>query len=151
MAGGVGAHCDRARQWVSLRLDGELSELEALMLARHVAECGACREWQAGVEGAAALLRDAPLEAPSRPFTLPRGREFPLRYRLALAGVAAAAALGSIVGGALDSPAGPAPAPSPEFSLLRGGPLQARRPARPPSQPAVPVTPRPERPPEGAV
>ena len=151
MAGEVSVRCDRARQWASLRLDGELSELEGFMLERHVEECAACREWQAGVEGAATLLREAPLEESSRPFALPRGWAFPLRYRLALAGVAAAAALGSIVGGALNSPSRPAPSPPPELSFLRGGGEQARRPARTRAEPPAPATRRPPRPSGGAV
>ena len=36
-------NCDRARAWVSLKLDGELSELEGFMLESHLARCEACR------------------------------------------------------------------------------------------------------------
>jgi predicted anti-sigma-YlaC factor YlaD len=53
--------CERAGQWISLRLDGELSELEQLALDRHVEECAACRAFGADLSGIALLLRDAPL------------------------------------------------------------------------------------------
>ena len=35
--------CSRARFWVSLRLDEQLSELEGAMLDAHLAGCAACR------------------------------------------------------------------------------------------------------------
>lgn len=35
--------CARARRWVSLRIDGELSELESALLDAHLAVCVDCR------------------------------------------------------------------------------------------------------------
>ena len=58
-------------EWVSLRLDGELSELEEAMLRRHVAGCGDCQAFAATAESFTSLLRSAPLE-PSAPFSRPR-------------------------------------------------------------------------------
>ena len=58
--------CRRAREWVSLRLDGELSELERLLLRRHLARCEGCRTTAEHVERTATLMRSAPLEHPSR-------------------------------------------------------------------------------------
>ncbi len=153
MAGETSVRCDRARQWASLKLDGELSELETLLLERHTSSCAACREWQAGIDRATALLREAPVEQPTRRFVQERaaGVPFPLRYRLAVAGVAAAAVLGSILGAALDRPAGPVQQPSPELSFLRNGADHARRPPPSLTRPTAPVPRRPARPPEGAV
>ena len=35
--------CERGREWISLRLDGELSELAQKMLDSHLARCPECR------------------------------------------------------------------------------------------------------------
>ena len=35
--------CERAREWASLRLDGELSQFESAMLESHLARCAACQ------------------------------------------------------------------------------------------------------------
>jgi predicted anti-sigma-YlaC factor YlaD len=53
--------CERAAQWISLELDGELSELERARLARHLDRCVSCRAWSAQVGGFTTLLRTAPL------------------------------------------------------------------------------------------
>jgi anti-sigma factor RsiW len=53
--------CEQAGQLVSLRLDGELSDLEGAALDRHLSECSACRVLAYDLTGIAQLLRDAPL------------------------------------------------------------------------------------------
>jgi predicted anti-sigma-YlaC factor YlaD len=53
--------CEQAGQWISLRLDGELSELEQAALDRHVEECADCRAFGTELTGIAQLLRAAPL------------------------------------------------------------------------------------------
>ena len=60
--------CRRAREWVSLRLDGELSELERLLLRRHL---GALRglprvRRSTSIETTHAPCASAPSERPSR-------------------------------------------------------------------------------------
>jgi predicted anti-sigma-YlaC factor YlaD len=81
------AACERARAWVSLRLDGELSELERALLDAHLAGCGDCRAAATGVEGQTRAMRAAPLEPlPATP-VLPR-----LRSRGSLRSFYAAAA-----------------------------------------------------------
>jgi len=89
--------CERARQWISLAVDGELSELERATLARHLARCPGCREVETEVAALARLLRAAPPAAPARPLAVgrPRPRAVALLRRggLVLAGAAAAAAL----------------------------------------------------------
>src|SRR4051812_45109458 len=56
--------CDRARTWASLRLDGELSELEGALLDAHLARCPACSAAVAAIEDATAVVREAPFAQP---------------------------------------------------------------------------------------
>jgi anti-sigma factor RsiW len=113
--------CDRARQWASSRIDGEISELESLRLDRHVAGCDACRQWLTAVEGTALLLRSDPPFTPVRRLHVPR-RRAPAGSRPRLVAIAAALALAvaaSIVGIALSRPGAPVEDQSPQLSFLR--------------------------------
>jgi len=89
--------CERASHWISLDLDGELSELEQAGLARHLERCGSCRSLSAELAGLTALLRGAPLADPSGAVVVstPRRRARVagrIGFALAFAGVAAALA-----------------------------------------------------------
>ncbi len=53
--------CERARTWVSLSLDGELSELERRLLDAHIGHCPACSSFAAELEGVVEALRSTPL------------------------------------------------------------------------------------------
>jgi predicted anti-sigma-YlaC factor YlaD len=87
--------CERSREWISLRLDGELSELAEKMLESHLARCAACRTFQSDVGVASRLVRTAPLERPEHPIALPRGRRRAyVRPVGAVAATVAAVALG---------------------------------------------------------
>jgi len=88
--------CERARFWASLRLDGELSELESALLDAHLARCVGCRQTAGGFDASTAALRSAPLErlAPVE-VDLPRSP----RRLLATVAVAAVLVLGVIAGG----------------------------------------------------
>ncbi|MEA2425156.1 MAG: hypothetical protein QOH13_1566 [Thermoleophilaceae bacterium] len=88
--------CERARLWASLRLDGELSELEGALLDAHVARCAGCRAVVEGFGASTTALRSAPLErlAPVA-LDLPRSP----RRLLATIAVAAVLVLGVIAGG----------------------------------------------------
>ena len=55
------AACDRAREWATGDVDGELSSFERVLLNAHLAECPACREFHVAVNGFTELLREAPL------------------------------------------------------------------------------------------
>ena len=90
---GHGALCHRSREWISLRLDGELSELAAKMLEAHLAHCAECRAFEDGAVAATQLVRTAPLELLERPVSLPRGRSLAFQTRSLGAAVAAAAAV----------------------------------------------------------
>lgn len=85
------ANCERARAWASLRLDGELSELEEALLAAHVRRCAACREYEEMLSAAVVVLRAQPLEQIQHPVAVPARRHTRVRP-MGLARVAAVAA-----------------------------------------------------------
>lgn len=140
--------CERARQWSSLRLDGELSELEGALLEKHLETCGSCVSFDERLTATAFSLRTAPAEPPRIRFQIPKRTRvsFPASRRVAVAAIAAALALGSLVGSMLHRPA-PTPAPpGPQISLLTRDVTQLRQiprgkhivppaPARDPGQP----------------
>jgi predicted anti-sigma-YlaC factor YlaD len=84
-------NCERARAWISLRLDDEISELEEALLEAHLRRCVACLEFEASVRGAVVTLRAQPLEPIDHPVVVFGRRRLPLR-RSAIASVAAVAA-----------------------------------------------------------
>ena len=63
--------CERARAFVSLRLDGELSELEHALLAAHLERCSTCHTFALEAAALADHLRTAELEPLTYPITLP--------------------------------------------------------------------------------
>jgi predicted anti-sigma-YlaC factor YlaD len=96
--------CERAREWGSLRLDGELSEFERVLLDAHLSRCEACDSYVREIGAITQTIRAAALE------TLPRPVAIPLRRRVlrpggaALqAGAAAAAVLAVTVGLSIQS------------------------------------------------
>jgi anti-sigma factor RsiW len=95
--------CDRAREWLSLQLDGELSELERTLVRAHLKRCDECRLFGADLDASTAVLRAVPLELLSHPVVVPHTRRIPLRaFRVAAplaAGIAAAFVLGLSVAG----------------------------------------------------
>ena len=109
-----GNRCARGREWVSQRLDGELSELERVLLAAHLRRCGLCRAFAADVRAFTVELRSYPLEQPSRvlaPAFPPRRRRIPrLSPVVAFAGMAVAAVVIGI--GSLSKPQAPAGTPT---------------------------------------
>jgi predicted anti-sigma-YlaC factor YlaD len=82
--------CERARHWISLRADGELSEFEGVLLAAHLCRCAECRAFRLDVDAMVSALRGAPLERLSRPIELPRRRRVRAASRLQHVGYAAA-------------------------------------------------------------
>jgi anti-sigma factor RsiW len=54
--------CERTRGWVSLSLDGELSEFERALVTSHLDRCAHCAAFAAEVSATTGLLRQAPLE-----------------------------------------------------------------------------------------
>jgi anti-sigma factor RsiW len=146
------SRCERVRQWASLRVDGELSELEDALLEKHLEGCPTCSAFAAGLTRTTEAVRAVPLERPDIDY--PRFERpvirLPVGKRVAIVAVAAAAALGAFVGSSLQSPAPEQAPPGPQLSfrtdqnLLRQLPRQMKRPAWQPAH-------IPGQPPEGFV
>ena len=144
---GPSARCDRARECSSRAVDGDLSDLERRMLDRHLQACAECAAFDARIRATTALLRAAPAEVPSRPFVVPARPAIALPGRRPLAVLLAAAlALGALLG-SLQRGAGERPSDvPPEVSFLTRDVVQLRKlPRTPPNE----VRDRP--PPEAAV
>jgi predicted anti-sigma-YlaC factor YlaD len=91
----TGRRCDRAREYASLRLDGELSDFERALLDSHLERCPGCRAFADDLVSVTERLRTAKLERPLIALTLPRRRFVALRN---VQVSAAAAAIVSVVG-----------------------------------------------------
>lgn len=123
--------CERARQWASADLDGELSAFERILLEGHVATCAGCKSFRASMATTARMLRAAPLEPLEARIELRRAARR-LRFRLAPAVAAmavCAVGLGSLLassvvrpGTAIGSPVVPA-APPFRGPSLKTGPI----------------------------
>jgi ferric-dicitrate binding protein FerR (iron transport regulator) len=148
-----GGLCERAREWTSLRLDGELSPLEGELLDRHLEACDACRAFAADVGWATDVLRLTPQERPARRVMLPaRPARRVTRRRLTAVAAAAALALGALVGSLLERPSSQAPAEIPtEVSLLSNEAKQLRDLPRTRVLSPVPAPAAPSNPPEGVI
>ena len=89
--------CMRAREAVSVRLDGELCELDEVRLDQHLGDCAACSRFASDAARTAEVLRGAPLvTAPLAPFVA--RRRYPVRVPFA---AAAAVVLISATSGSL--------------------------------------------------
>jgi predicted anti-sigma-YlaC factor YlaD len=66
--------CDRARQWATADLDGELSKFERVLLDAHLTDCPSCREFTTAIGGFTEMLRTAPPAALERPIEIGRLR-----------------------------------------------------------------------------
>ncbi len=87
--------CTRVREQVSLRLDGELSELEQRMLDSHLARCQQCRAYSASVVEFTSALRAAPPGPLLRPVIISHARRVSIaRIQIGVAAALALAALG---------------------------------------------------------
>jgi predicted anti-sigma-YlaC factor YlaD len=91
----TGRRCDRAREYASLRLDGELSEFERALLDSHLERCPGCRAFAEDLVTMTDRLRTAPQERPLIVVALPKRRFVALRH---VQVSAAAAAVVSVVG-----------------------------------------------------
>lgn len=93
-------HCERARQWASLHLDGELSELEHALLDAHLERCVSCRAFADGLRGLATAMRAVPAELPAHPVQVRRlrsSRSLRILQASAAVAVVATAGLGAMV------------------------------------------------------
>jgi predicted anti-sigma-YlaC factor YlaD len=91
--------CDRARQWATADLDGELSRFERVLLDAHLTDCPSCREFTTAIDGFTEMLREAPPAALERPIEIGRlRRRIGLRLAPAVAAMAVTVVgLGSIL------------------------------------------------------
>jgi predicted anti-sigma-YlaC factor YlaD len=88
--------CSRAREFVSCRLDGELSEVEAAGLDDHLRDCADCSAYARELHALATELRTAPLERPNiTVFVATRRRPLVRLQTVAAAAAVVAVAAGS--------------------------------------------------------
>jgi len=91
--------CERAREWASLRLDGELSELEHALLRAHLARCASCSAYARAISETTETIRAAEQERLPEPIALPlRRRRVGIPARSLRASTAAAAVIAAAVG-----------------------------------------------------
>ncbi len=123
-----GQLCARVRFWASLRLDGELSELEGALLDAHLARCPECAAYAAGSETSVTVLRATPLE-PAKPVVLPvqRPGRHAVAFVAAAALVGAAAILGALGDGSRSTSGSPVAARSVAVVATVETPDQLRR------------------------
>ena len=113
--------CARAREWASLRLDGELSELERLFLGRHLARCAECAAFADSLSTFTTKIRETPPELPSRSLRPARAPRAPLRdrfvFRMRVVAVAALVVVAGVVGVAVGTEFGPHGSPAGSTSV----------------------------------
>ena len=96
--------CERAREWASLRLDGELSDFEGTLLRAHLVRCSSCSAYAESIRDATETVRNTPLVALDAPISLPSRRRV-LPIRVVQVGAAAAVMVAAVgVGALLGSP-----------------------------------------------
>jgi predicted anti-sigma-YlaC factor YlaD len=95
----MSGECERARQWASTEVDGELSSFERVLLHAHLDACPACSAFSSEIGGLTATLREAPFEHLGSPIQIARPRRrLSLRLAPAVAAMAVAAVgLGSLL------------------------------------------------------
>lgn len=90
--------CERARQWASAELDGELSDFEGVLLRAHLARCEPCSEFRRQIRGLTRAVRTEPLARMEGMIEIGRVRRSRLRLAPAAAAMAAVAVgLGSLL------------------------------------------------------
>jgi predicted anti-sigma-YlaC factor YlaD len=89
----MSGECERARQWASTEVDGELSSFERVLLHAHLDACPSCSEFSGTMTGLTKALREARLEQLESPIVIGRLRR---RARLRLAPAAAAMAVAAV-------------------------------------------------------
>jgi len=100
--------CERAREWASLSLDGELSEFERVLLDAHVGRCEACSSYVLEITAITSTLRAAQLEPVPHPIAVPLRRRIAYASRALQAGAATAALVAATVGLSIQfGPTGP--------------------------------------------
>src|SRR5215218_955231 len=114
--------CERAREYASLALDGELSQFEHALLRAHVEQCDGCRSYQVGLVATTDRLRSAPLERLSRPVVLPQRQR--VSFRGVQVGLVAALVVVALGLGGVISSLGSGDSVRPQASLPKAGESQ---------------------------
>ena len=70
----MSGECERARQWASTEVDGELSSFERVLLHAHLDACVSCSEFSSTIAGLTKSLRDAGLEQLETPIRSQKSR-----------------------------------------------------------------------------
>jgi anti-sigma factor RsiW len=99
--------CDRSRAWISLRLDGEISQFESVLLDSHLRACTDCRLFAEDVARQTQQLRSASLAPLPGAIAIPRRRWSRRAIEVGTAATAAAAAAVALVIGVGGSPSRP--------------------------------------------
>jgi anti-sigma factor RsiW len=135
--------CDRTREWLALRLDGEVSEFETTLMQAHLDRCEPCRLFGSELSEITRALRSAPLEPLLQPVMIPRRRRLaPVTRQLQALAAAALLVLAAGIGGIFGAWQGPAdrevsppltrsPMLASADPLLRNERLQSLVPSRP--------------------
>ena len=90
--------CERAREWVSLQLDDELSELERTLMRAHLVRCADCSVFASDLGALTGRLRSESLELLAQPIVVPARRRVGLRALNVAAGLAAGVAAAFVLG-----------------------------------------------------
>jgi hypothetical protein len=102
--------CDRSRAWISLRIDGEISQFESVLLRSHLRTCADCRDFADDVAWQTESLRVSPLEQLGGVIEIPRRSWSRRAIEVGTAAAAVAAAAVALVigiGGSHSRPAAP--------------------------------------------
>ena len=86
--------CERAREWISLAPDGELSRFEQALADAHLKACAECAEFARDVRGFTYTIRSTPLEALPHPVVVAPRRTPVFRSLHVAAAALAVAAVG---------------------------------------------------------
>ena len=136
--------CERAREWLSLRLDDEISEIERLLLRRHLGRCAECTAFAESAQAVTDVLRGADQQVPRPDFGVetptPKPSRVRLRLRLGFALVVIAAGFGALAGFLTSGAEGPGPVETPPQIAV----LPPAAPPAIPEEPEVPEPPAPE-------
>jgi Putative zinc-finger len=83
--------CSRTRQWISLGLDGQLSEFERFLMDDHIGRCADCTAFERDLRRLTAGVRSTPLEKVSVPVRIEQPRHPARLGRVGLANVVSVA------------------------------------------------------------
>ena len=113
--------CARARAWISLRLDAQLSEFEDALLGAHLKRCADCGAFAETMSDVTETLRSTLLEQPTFAFEPPRrstARVHGLRVISAAAAVTVIGGLSGLVALQLSTTSKAPGAPSADLKLI---------------------------------